>query len=238
MSKKKPDISVVIPTLNEQMYLEKSLSSLRSQFTSRSYEIIIADGHSEDRTVEIAEKYADRIIYERRRTIAAGRCAGALAAQGKVIVSAGADIYVDEYWLDRITRPVFEKTHVASIGPVVPMDGNVLENVFSHGIVKPLGSALSFINAHLVVADNMAVDAEIYRKAGGFNPGLVTGEDTDLIRRVRKFGKVAYLSEAHAYVSMRRVREWGYLKYLGFHASNFLRYHLRGTAHDKYEPVR
>ncbi len=238
MSDKKPDISIVIPTLNEEEYLEDALSSLRNQFIHKNYEIIIADGHSEDKTVQIAEKYDAKIVYERKRTIAAGRQAGALAAEGKVIVSAGADIYVDSNWLDIITRPIFNKTHVAAIGPVLPRDGNRIEEIFSHGILNPLASLLSKTNTHFAAADNMAFRAEIFHKAGGFNRDLVTGEDTDLVRRVKAHGKVAYLPEAQVYVSMRRVRDWGYWKYLSFHTSNFLKYHFKGEAHDKYEPVR
>ena len=235
---KKPEISIVIPTLNEEAYLEEALSSLKNQFISKSYEIIIADGHSEDNTVKIAEKYDARVVYERKRTISAGRQAGALAAQGKVIVSAGADTYVEPEWLDSITRPIFQGTHVASAGPVVPRDGTRLENAFAHGILKPLGTVLSKTNAHFVAADNMAFDSGIFHKAGGFNRELVTGEDTDLIRRLKLHGKIAFLPDAHVYVSMRRVREWGYPKYISFHTTNFLKYHLNGKAHEKYEPIR
>jgi glycosyltransferase involved in cell wall biosynthesis len=235
---KKPDISIVIPTLNEEKYLEEALLSLRSQFTPHKYEIIVADGYSSDGTIRIAKKYADKLVFEKKRTISAGRQAGANEARGKVIVSAGADMYVDPHWLDILTRPIFEGTHVASIGAVVPKDGNQIENIFSHGVLKPLGSLLSKMDTHFVAADNMAIDAGVFRLAGGFNPDLVTGEDTDLIRRVKAHGKVAYIGNAHAYVSMRRVREWGYFKYLTFHTTNFLKCHFRGKAHDKYEPVR
>ncbi len=238
MSHKKPDISIVIPTLNEEAYLEDALSSLRNQFIHRNYEIIISDGHSDDKTVQIAEKYDAKIVYERKRTIAAGRQAGALAAEGKVIVSAGADSYVDSHWLDMLTRPIFDKTHIAAIGPVVPRDGTRIEDAFSHGILKPLAGILAKTNTHFAAADNMAFDAKTFHKAGGFNPNLVTGEDTDLVRRIKAHGKVAYLPDAHVYVSMRRVREWGHWKYLTFHTSNFLKYHFKGEAHDKYEPVR
>lgn len=233
-----PDISIVVPTLNEEDYLEEALTSLRNQFTPKDYEIIVSDGHSIDRTVEIAKKYADKVVFEKKRTISAGRQAGARAAEGKVIVSAGADVYVDSHWLDTLTRPILDKTHAASMGPVLPRDGNYIENIFSHGLLKPLGSALSRLGAHFVAADNMAIDAEVFHRAGGFNPDLVTGEDTDLIRRVKAHGKVAYLPNAHSYVSMRRVREWGYWKYLSFHTTNFFKYHVKGEAHKNYEPVR
>jgi glycosyltransferase involved in cell wall biosynthesis len=238
MGKSKPEISIVVPTLNEEAYIEEALNSLKSQFIPRKYEIIVSDGFSKDKTVELAKKYADKIVYENKRTIAAGRQTGAKAAEGKVIVCAGADVFVEPHWLDVLTRPIFNGTHVASIGPVLPRDGNSMENAFSHAILGPLGLALSKINTHFVVADNMALDARAFREIGGFNPSLVTGEDTDLIMRMKKKGKVAYSPNAQAYVSMRRVHEWGYWKYLSFHTSNFLKSHFNGNSHDEYEPIR
>jgi glycosyltransferase involved in cell wall biosynthesis len=238
MSKSKPEISVVVPTLNEEEYIEDALNSLKSQFIPRKYEIIVSDGFSTDKTVEIAKKYADKIVYENKRTIAAGRQTGARAAEGEVIVCAGADVFVEPDWLDVLTRPIFSKTHIASIGPVFPRDGNRVENAFSQAILGPLGGMLSRLDTHFVVADNMALCAKTFREIGGFNPSLVTGEDTDLITRMKKKGKIAYVPDAQSYVSMRRVREWGYFKYLSFHASNFLKFHFRGKSHDKYEPIR
>jgi len=234
----KPEISIVIPTLNEEKCLESALISLKNQFISKNYEIIISDGYSTDKTLQIAKKYADKIVFEEKRTISAGRQTGAMEADGRVIVSAGADIHVDSTWLDSITRPIFEGTHVASIGPVVPLDGTQIEDMFAHGFLTPLGGVLSKLGMHFAVADNMAFDADSFREAGGFNPELVTGEDTDLIKRIKNHGKIAYSSEALAYVSMRRVREWGYWKYLTFHTTNFAKFHFQGKAHKKYEPIR
>ncbi|MEM4272606.1 MAG: glycosyltransferase [Candidatus Bilamarchaeaceae archaeon] len=235
---RKPEISIVVPTLNEEKRLEDALESLRSQFTSKTYEIIVADGYSEDKTVEIAESLADKVVFEKKRTISAGRQAGARAAEGKVIVSAGADIYVGPHWLDSLTKPIFNKTHVASIGPVVPSDGNLAEELFAHGFLKPTAHFLSKLGVHHAIADNMAIDADVFKRTGGFNPDLVTCEDLDLIARAKAHGKIAFVPEAHAYVSMRRVREWGYPKYLHFHTTNFLKYHFKGKPNEKYEPVR
>jgi glycosyltransferase involved in cell wall biosynthesis len=234
----KPEVSIVVPTLNEEGYIEDALNSLTNQFIHRKCELIICDGFSTDKTVEIAKKYADKIVYENKRTIAAGRQTGARAARGEVIVCAGADVFVEPHWLDVLTRPVFDKTHVASIGPVFPRDGNLVEDAFSGAILHPLSNMLSKANTHFVVADNMALCAKTFKKVGGFNPSLVTGEDTDLIRKMKKEGKVAYTKEAKSYVSMRRVREWGYGKYLAFHTTNFLKSHISGQSHKSYEPVR
>ena len=52
-------VSVVVCTKNEETMVEGCLKSLTSQ--DRVPEIIVVDGHSDDRTREIAGKYADQI---------------------------------------------------------------------------------------------------------------------------------------------------------------------------------
>lgn len=56
--KKKMMISAVLAVFNEERHLERCLSPLRGWID----EIVIVDGGSTDRTVEIARKYTDRII--------------------------------------------------------------------------------------------------------------------------------------------------------------------------------
>ena len=52
------DVSVIIPTLNEEGNIRVCLKSITSQRTKSDYELIVCDGQSEDRTVEIAREYA------------------------------------------------------------------------------------------------------------------------------------------------------------------------------------
>ncbi len=57
-----PHISVVIPVYNEQAILHDAISGLRQKFSEKgwSYEIIIAENGSKDRTVEIGTELAQR----------------------------------------------------------------------------------------------------------------------------------------------------------------------------------
>ncbi len=78
--KLKPIISVVIPAYNEENYIEACLKSLRNQKTNVPYEIVVCDNNSTDRTVEIAKKYADKVVYERRQGIGYARNKGVSAS--------------------------------------------------------------------------------------------------------------------------------------------------------------
>lgn len=59
---KLPTISILIPTLNAASVLEKCLRSITTQdYLKDKIEIIIADGGSTDKTLEIARKYGAKI---------------------------------------------------------------------------------------------------------------------------------------------------------------------------------
>ncbi len=62
-------ISVIVPTLNEEKYIEPTLKALKNQIYRRKFEVIVADSLSRDKTVEIAEKYADKVISVKKRTV-------------------------------------------------------------------------------------------------------------------------------------------------------------------------
>ena len=57
-----PSISVVIPSFNQGQYIEETLLSVIGQGYP-NLEILVIDGGSTDNTVEILEKYSDKISY-------------------------------------------------------------------------------------------------------------------------------------------------------------------------------
>jgi len=234
----KPEVSIVVPTYNEEKYIHRALEGLFSQKTDFDYEVIVSDGNSTDSTVKIAREMGARVVFEPKRTIAAGRQAGFMEAHGKIIVSSSADVHVKSDWLARLVAPILKGNYIASAGPVIPKDGNLLEHAFAKGLLTPAARGLSKLGIPYVVADNMAIRADIFRKIGGFDTDMVTAEDTYLVKKARKYGKFKFVKDAPVYISMRRVREWGYPKYLLYHGSNFFKYHFTGKSHSGYEPIR
>lgn len=55
------DATIVVPCRNERTHIARFLDSLLAQTTSRAFEIIIADGMSDDGTIEVIEAYQARI---------------------------------------------------------------------------------------------------------------------------------------------------------------------------------
>ena len=88
-----PDVSVVIPTLNEA----ENLRLLLPRFPDWIHEIVIVDGCSTDGTVEVATEMRpdSKIVLERRRGKGAALRAGFEAATGEIVVMMDADGSMD-----------------------------------------------------------------------------------------------------------------------------------------------
>ncbi len=233
-----PEVSIVIPTYNEEDYLRSTLEAFNAQKTDFDYEIIVSDANSTDSTADIARELGARVVFEPKRTIAAGRQTGSINARGNMIAGSCADVYAGPNWLEKLVEPLKKGSYVAVIGPVIPKDGNIVENAFARSVLKPMTRVLSSFNLHFVAGENFAVRKDIFDLVGGFNTDMITAEDANLIKRMKKHGKIAYAHEAEVYISMRRVRKWGYAKYLLYHSSNFFRQHIFSTGHKDYEPIR
>ena len=71
------EISIVIPTLNEEKHIRKLLKTLRRQ-TYKDFEIIIIDGDSKDDTKKIIKKFAKlhprvKLIIEKKKSVGRAR---------------------------------------------------------------------------------------------------------------------------------------------------------------------
>jgi len=231
-------VSIVIPTLNEEKLIQATLSSIRSQETNHEIELIVVDSYSEDRTVDIAKEFADKILFAPPGIIAVARNKGSMESKGEIIVSAGADSIYDKHWIEELIAPIEKGKAVATAGKLLPMDGNLVENVFAEYILNPIQFFTFSFGMPYAGGDNMAFSRKAFLNVGGFRTDLVTSEDLDLLKRLRKVGRISYCSKAVAIVSMRRVKKWGYAKYLYFHSTNFLKMQFSGKAHSTYEPIR
>lgn len=82
----KEKISVVIPTLDEEENLPYILKNIPKYIS----EVIIVDGYSKDKTLEIAKKYNTKILYDKRGKGSA-LIKGLNAAKGDIVIMMDAD---------------------------------------------------------------------------------------------------------------------------------------------------
>ena len=96
----KKRISIIIPTLNEEKLIERSLSQFTKELKETyNIEVIVSDGGSKDSTIEISKKYADRLILHTEKfpqNISQGRNAGAKYSQRDVLIFLNADTCIKD----------------------------------------------------------------------------------------------------------------------------------------------
>jgi len=85
-----PQISVIVPTLNEEENIRDFLYSLEKQ-TSPNFETIVVDGGSADNTVSIASSKAQVIVKKGLREFPS-RNLGAKTASGEILLFTCADV--------------------------------------------------------------------------------------------------------------------------------------------------
>ncbi|MEE9116915.1 MAG: glycosyltransferase family 2 protein [Thermoplasmata archaeon] len=88
-----PKVSVIIPTMNEEEAIGQVLDDVHKAMSSASvtYEILIVDTNSTDRTVEIAREKGARVINEPRRGYGRAYRTGFKKALGEYITTLDAD---------------------------------------------------------------------------------------------------------------------------------------------------
>ena len=88
-----PEISVVIPCLNEEeavgKVVDQALEGIRR--AGRTGEVLVVDNGSTDRSAEVATAHGARVVTERRRGYGSAYLTGLAAAQGTYLVMGDAD---------------------------------------------------------------------------------------------------------------------------------------------------
>jgi rSAM/selenodomain-associated transferase 2/rSAM/selenodomain-associated transferase 1 len=174
-----PYISVVIPVINEEENIGKTIAHAHDE----NSEIILVDGGSSDNTMAIAAESGARVISGHR-----GRSfqqnAGAEVSQGKVLLFLHADTLLpDDYAAD-----IFEAL----------MDHDVAAGAFRFAtdLEVPIMRMIEFaVNMrskylHLPYGDQgIFTRKETFHSVGGF-PDVSLAEDLFLVRSMSRFGKI------------------------------------------------
>ncbi|NUN11283.1 glycosyltransferase [Candidatus Micrarchaeota archaeon] len=234
----KPLVSVVIPTYNEEKNIARTLESILSQEFKQPFEIIVADGESTDNTREIAKKYIKGVYKEIKHTIASGRQAGCGHAVGEILVFTDADTIAPKDWLAIMANRFNDPNVVAVYGTAEVANPTFLEKLFA----RPAFSSYLWILAVLGMPSgagfNIAVRKKDFDAVKGFKTELVTAEDIELLKKLKKRGKVVFEPKSFVTISPRRIRAWGLLKFTAFHVKNLFEIHFLGKSEKEYERIR
>lgn len=197
--------SVVIPCLNEADYIAATIAALQAQEVDCGYEIIVVDNNCTDETAAIARALGAVVVTESERGVCAARQRGVLASRGDIIVSADADTLYNPDWLDRIDRAFSaDERVVAVVGPCRYMDGPRWGRWYARllfGLVDLLYRLTGRV--FYVSATNIAVRRDHFP---GYDSVLTQGGDElDLLRKLRRRGRVKFDRHNPSHSSGRRL---------------------------------
>ena len=105
--------SIIVPTYNEESDIARTLSALEV-LEYEQYEVIVVDGRSHDRTVEIVESYTKRLPYfsllfeQVNYGVSAARNIGIQAARHDVLVILNADVILPPNYLHQL-EPYYQQ---------------------------------------------------------------------------------------------------------------------------------
>ncbi len=97
-----PSVSAVILTKNSEKTVGKTLDSLMRYSPTYVEEIVVVDGGSRDRTLEVVGRYPCRVIVERGLGVAGARNLGWRAASGELILFVDSDVVLGRGFFPKV----------------------------------------------------------------------------------------------------------------------------------------
>jgi glycosyltransferase involved in cell wall biosynthesis len=204
MTDPSPKISVVVPVYNSEPTIGKLLESLARQ-RHPSYEVIILDDGSTDRTLELARSYGwVKAVALARGGPSRARNIGISMATGEYVAFTDGDCVLPPNWLQELERGFIGDEIAGSGGDQISPDDETKMGREIQDIFKLIGFVTGYIKTSdkFIFVDHNPSCNSIYRKPvleeiGGFDPELWPGEDVDLDFRITRKGyKLTYNPQA------------------------------------------
>jgi glycosyltransferase involved in cell wall biosynthesis len=131
-------ISVVVPSYNDAVMLERCLDALANQ-TRPADEIVVVDNGSTDATADVARRAGARVVTESRRGIPQATSAGFDAARGDVLGRLDADTVPPVDWVARVERAFTDHPDLDALsGPGRFYGGKALSRWYAEHLHMPM----------------------------------------------------------------------------------------------------
>jgi len=198
----KREISVILPVLNEEKYLEDAVKAILAQSFDGELEVILAIGPSTDKTLEIAQRlhsYDPRVILVANPTgrTAAGLNLAIAAAHYSIIVRVDGHANIPSNYCQLVLE-ILESSGAVNVGGVMAAQG---QSLFERSVALAMRSALG-VGASRFHTGGMAgavdtVYLGAFRKeallaVGGFDEQFTRAQDWELNFRLRQAGGVVF----------------------------------------------
>ena len=204
-----PFLTIVMPVRNEARFIRDTLLQLLAQdFPTDSYEIIVADGMSDDGTREIVTELAQsypqiRLLDNPKRLSSAGRNVGFKEGRGDYFLVVDGHCYIPDTKLFSNTIECFLKSGADCLGRPQPLDPPSL-TPFQKSVALARASRLGHGGDSLIygdyegfaspVSNGAAYARHVFEKVGYVDENFDAAEDVEFNYRVEKAGLTCFTS--------------------------------------------
>lgn len=228
-----PIFSIIIPAHNEEKYLEKTIQSIKKQ-TLQDYEAIIVTNGCTDKTEEIAKKHEGkkiRLLSLPRPNVSVARNAGALNAEGEILIFLDADTQLTADSLQKIKEGFSEEHAVATttVKPDLPL--------LSYRLALGFKNFYNSLKIYQGCSGVLICRKKYFHRVGGYNPEITVKEHRKLTLLLRTLGEYACIKTA-VVTSMRRYQQWGLAKATAFWVTQWINDKKGKLKESSYETVR
>ncbi|MCZ2856697.1 MAG: glycosyltransferase [Candidatus Bathyarchaeota archaeon] len=212
---KAPCISVIVPTFNEEKHLEFLLSSLEDQ-TLMSFEALIVDGGSKDKTYDISRQHNAKIVVLPGFDEFASRNVGAKMAKGDFLLFTCADIIFPNGLLQKIEEKFEQKPELVALsGPGYPFDASFFGKIeyIVYNIIRYLFAKLPKPLKRFSTSTNfLVVRKDTFDRVGGFEVNEINADGL-MGKKLLQMGEVAFFLDTPVCISARRMKNMGFLSF-------------------------
>lgn len=228
-----PQISVIIPAYNEEKYISKTLEAIQKQ-TFPDYEVIAVANGCTDNTEPILKTHTSeklRHLSLPQANVSVARNAGALNAQGDILVFVDADTQLAEDSLQTIKKEFTPDYSVATTKTAPNINSLKFRTALA---VKNLYNKTKLYQGCSGV---LVCRKQDFHAVQGYPADIVVKEHRKLIQKLKEKGKYRCINTV-ATTSMRRFEQWGLGKAVFYWTKQWIKDKRNGLQGVSYEAVR
>lgn len=206
-----PSLSIIIPTLNEEGYIDKVLNDICEQRIDDQIEIIVSDSGSVDETESIVKNFIKnhpginiRFIRASRKGVAIARNKGAKQAKGEYIVFLDADSRIPINFLSNAIREMKERNLDAGGCYLQPDTDKLVDKIVFFISNRLVLNALQYTKRPCSAGAGIIAKKETHEKIDGFDHRFKYCEDFDYIKRISESGTFRMLKSTNIVFNTRR----------------------------------